>query len=42
MSPYTMTPQERVAYCGQLDTSTVAPLLKRGEGDVLALRPYSP
>jgi 2-phosphosulfolactate phosphatase len=32
---------EDVAYCGQLDTSTVAPLLERGDGGVLALRPYS-
>ena len=31
-----------VAYCGQLDTSTVAPLLEHGEGGVLALRPYAP
>lgn len=29
-----------VAYCGQLDASTVAPLLERGEGGVLALRAY--
>ncbi|HEY8766515.1 MAG TPA: 2-phosphosulfolactate phosphatase [Dehalococcoidia bacterium] len=29
-----------VAYCGQLDTSTVAPLLERGEGGVLALLAY--
>ncbi len=30
-----------VAYCGGLDTSSMAPLLERGEGGVLALRPYS-
>ena len=31
---------EDVAYCGRLDVSSVAPLLKRGEDGVLALRPH--
>jgi 2-phosphosulfolactate phosphatase len=30
-----------VAYCSQLDTSAVAPLLKRGEGGMLMLRGWS-
>lgn len=29
-----------VVYCGRLDTSTVAPLLERGEGGMLMLRAY--
>ena len=31
---------EDVAYCGQLDTSSVVPLLERGEGGMLMLRTY--
>ncbi|MEO8457096.1 MAG: 2-phosphosulfolactate phosphatase [Chloroflexota bacterium] len=32
---------EDVAYCAGLDTSTVAPLLERGSGGMLVLKPYA-